>query len=160
MGPAGMKYFRALIQKATELAEQAEAAAEEQEPEMMEKCKEITTDLRSFIAKVAQFNDDRYGTTTPEQEGKEKESPTATLTKSAQTSLFYGTAIRMPDSFVKGLQFLNTDVQDESHRKITAAMLKGLAIPEVVPDPAVQERESLRERIAQIKKKLAVGAIS
>ena len=157
-GPGGMKYLKALIKNATQLADMAEAASADQEPEMMEKCGEYTSTLRSFIGKVSEFMDERYG---KKKDGEaapaeEKEEPSATLTKATQRGLFYGNKQLLSEPIVRGLQLLQENVPDERHRSMIGLMLKGVALPEATPDPEKVARDKVRAMIAQVKARESV----
>ena len=153
-GPGGMKYLKALIKRATEVTDMAEAAQADLEPELLEKCGEFTNTLRAFIGKVSEFEQERYGKKKepgaaavpgekPEEDEETKE-PSANLTKSAMTGLFYGTKTRLPVGFVHGLRLLQEETPDEKHRSLIGLMMKGVAIPEPKPDPDKVLRDQVR----------------
>lgn len=156
-GPGGMKYLKALIKRATEVTEMAEAATEDLEPELLEKCGEFTSTLRAFIGKVSEFEQERYGKkkeaggeATDEAE-EAPEVPAATMTKSALTGLFFGTKTTLPASFIRGLRLLQEDVADERHKLLIGSMFKGVAIPEAAPDPEQVLREQVRTALMRVK---------
>lgn len=151
--PQGMRYLKALIKKATEMVDEADAALGEQEPELSMKCKEMNGEFRSLIAKVAEFQSERYGKTDGESEGGsdggEDEKPaTAMLEKSVRADLFYGRKTLLPASLTKGLNLLHTMATDEKQKQLTSLMLKGV-IGSYVATPTVDPQAELRERIRQ-----------
>ncbi len=142
----GLRYLKALIKKATQVVDEAEAAMEEQEPELMEKCKEFTSELRGFIGKVAEFQEERYGKPGPEAEQKPE---TAELTKSLRADLFYGRKAMLPKPFTKGLNALHEMATTTQQKDLAAAMLKGVIGEQFSQKQEDKERAELREKIRQ-----------
>lgn len=167
-GPGGMRYLKALIANLTQLTDMAESASAEQEPEMMEKCGEFTSTLRSFIGKVTEFKNERYGkkdddgkpvAATDGEEAEEEDEPTAELSKSAKTGLFYGTKSLLPSAFVRGLKVIESGLVDERHKVVLSMMLKGIAIPEEKVDPGLAYREQVRAMMVAAKAKNNIGQL-
>ena len=158
----GLKYLKALIKQATEMADQAEAAQEEQEPEMMEKCQQFTSDLRTFIGKVAEFQKERYGH--PDFEESMDEKPeTALLEKSVKADLFYGRKVVLPPAFSRGLNALHDMATDEKQKQLAGAMLKGVIakiVPETKTSTADTEREALKARLVERLKRRSVQQLT
>lgn len=148
----GLRYLKALIKKASEVADEAEAAMLEQEPEMIEKCQQYTQKLRGFIKEVADFETERYGQKPVEQE--EEKPQTAALEKSLLVDLFYDRRVVLPQVFTKGLQLLHADAPTGKHKQLAAAMLKGVVGTEE------QQEDLLRQQMrGQIVKRLAERAV-
>ncbi len=164
-GPGGMRYLKSLVKNASTLADMMEAAAADQEPEMMEKCGEFNSKMRNFIKEVAAFESERYGKGKPGEEAgeaeaaEESEEPTAALSKAARVGLFYGTKQLLPGSFMSALQLLQKEVSNDGHRKVLSTMMKGLAVPETMPDPEKVEFERVRDMIARAKAREKVSQL-
>ena len=159
-GPGGMRYLKALIKNATTLAEMMDAASAEQEPEMLEKCGEFTSKVRGLIKEVSDFEAERYGKNKPKEAAEaESDKPTAELTKAAKAGLFYGTKSLVPGSFMNGLQLLEKEVKDESCRQVIGAMMKGLAVPEVKPNPEQELRDKVRAMLVREKASSAISQL-
>lgn len=153
-GPSGRRHLRALIGKATQLVEEAEAAASELEPEMLEKCGEFNKRIRDLVADVGQFETERYG----QSEGPQKPEG-GVISKALKAELFHNDKYLLPGSFVRGLQTVGKSVEDPKIQTVIELMLKGIAIPTNEPTPEELQREELRRRIAEAKKKQNISQV-
>lgn len=158
----GLRYLKALIQKATEMADEAEAAMEEQEPELTEKCQQFTHELRAFIGKVAEFQTERYGNETQEEKAEEKPE-SALIEKSVKADLFYGRKIKLPAPFTKGLHAMHDLATDDKQKTLAAAMLKGCvstALPERKSESKPSPEDELKERVRRIASRTLVKGLT
>lgn len=158
--PPGLRYLKALIKKATQVADEADAAMGEQETEMMEKCKEFTSELRGYIGKVAEFQAERYGK--PDANTEEEKPASAMLEKGILSDLFYSRKTMLPQSLTKGLSMLNSIATDDKQKQLTAAMLKGV-VGEVVAEkqPEVDKQQVVLDQLRRrLKDRLVKGITS
>lgn len=144
----GLRYLKSLYRQLTEVADKAEAGLDEQEQELFEKCQGFTSELRSFIGKVAEFQTERYG---KEEKPETEEMPeTAMLEKSVRADLFYGRKAIIPTSIKRGLDAMHSLASNDKQKALAGAMLKGCvaAIPEAKQTPQPEQKpsqDSLRE---------------
>jgi hypothetical protein len=60
---------------------------------------------------------------------------------------------------MSALQLLQKEVSNDGHRKVLSTMMKGLAVPETMPDPEKVEFERVRDMIARAKAREKVSQL-